>query len=91
MLPAWVMGFPDGTESGAYLALDMGGTNLRVCEVVLLNDGRKFDMIQSKYRMVQFIPFYKLTDSKALQSTNRHGRRAFRLHCRLSGKVFKGQ
>jgi len=51
MLPAWVMGFPDGTESGAYLALDMGGTNLRVCEVVLLNEGRKFDMIQSKYRM----------------------------------------
>ena len=52
MLPAWVMGFPDGTESGTYLALDMGGTNLRVCEVVLMNEGRKFDMIQSKYRMV---------------------------------------
>lgn len=57
MLPAWVMGFPDGTESGAYLALDMGGTNLRVCEVVLLKDGRKFDMIQSKYRMVRPFEF----------------------------------
>ena len=52
MLPAWVMGFPDGTESGPFLALDMGGTNLRVCEVTLLPEGRKFDMIQSKYRMV---------------------------------------
>jgi hexokinase len=52
MLPAWVMGFPDGTEEGAFLALDLGGTNLRVCEVTLLREGRKFDMIQSKYRLV---------------------------------------
>jgi hexokinase len=52
MLPAWVMGFPDGTESGAFLALDMGGTNLRVCEVVLIKESRKFDMIQSKYKLV---------------------------------------
>jgi hypothetical protein len=52
MLPAWVMGFPDGTEKGPFLALDLGGTNLRVCEVVLFKEGRKFDMIQSKYRLV---------------------------------------
>lgn len=52
MLPAWVMGFPDGNEKGPFLALDLGGTNLRVCEVVLLKEGRKFDMIQSKYRLV---------------------------------------
>jgi hexokinase len=61
MLPAWVLGFPDGTEEGAYLALDMGGTNLRVCEVVLFKEGRKFDMIQSKYRMVPY-PICKMTD-----------------------------
>jgi hexokinase len=66
MLPAWVMGFPDGTESGAYLALDMGGTNLRVCEVVLMKEGRKFDMIQSKYRMVW--PFH-LTDKPSYLKT----------------------
>lgn len=53
MLPAWVMGFPDGNEKGPFLALDLGGTNLRVCEVVLLKEGRKFDMIQSKYRLVR--------------------------------------
>jgi hypothetical protein len=52
MLPAWVMGFPDGNERGPFLALDLGGTNLRVCEVVLLKEGRKFDMIQSKYKLV---------------------------------------
>ena len=60
MLPAWVMGFPDGTESGAFLALDMGGTNLRVCEIVLMKEGRKFDMIQSKYRMVIHLNFLLL-------------------------------
>ena len=48
MLPTWTVGFADGTERGAYLALDMGGTNLRVCEVTLKTDG-KYDMIQSKY------------------------------------------
>jgi hexokinase len=46
------MGFPDGNEKGPFLALDLGGTNLRVCEVVLLKEGRKFDMIQSKYKLV---------------------------------------
>lgn len=51
MLPAWVMGFADGTEAGAFLALDLGGTNLRVCEVIL-SKGQSYDMIQSKYRLV---------------------------------------
>ena len=58
MLPAWVMGFADGSEHGAYLALDLGGTNLRVCVVVLEKEGRKFDMIQSKYRLVLRGPYF---------------------------------
>ena len=45
------MGFPDGYETGTFLALDMGGTNLRVCEIVLLEAKGEFDIIQSKYRM----------------------------------------
>jgi hexokinase len=46
----WVMDWPTGKESGTYLALDMGGTNLRVAEIVL--DGeRSFDVTQSKYHM----------------------------------------
>ena len=57
------MGFPDGGENGAFLALDMGGTNLRVCEVVLCKDTRKVDMIQSKYRMVRQNETQLLMDS----------------------------
>ncbi len=51
MNPTWVMGFPDGHETGTFLALDMGGTNLRVCEIILLEEKGEFDIIQSKYRM----------------------------------------
>ncbi|KAK9333261.1 hexokinase-domain-containing protein [Lipomyces starkeyi] len=50
MIPTWVMTMPDGKEKGTYLALDMGGTNLRVCEVELLGN-RDFDITQSKYHM----------------------------------------
>ncbi|KAI5296239.1 hexokinase A [Ascosphaera acerosa] len=47
----WVFGFPDGNEQGSFLALDMGGTNLRVCEIVLTEKQGGFDITQSKYRM----------------------------------------
>lgn len=45
------MAFPDGNETGTFLALDMGGTNLRVCEIILTDEKSEFDIIQSKYRM----------------------------------------
>ena len=51
MNPTWVMDFPDGYETGTFLALDMGGTNLRVCEIILPEEKGEFDIIQSKYRM----------------------------------------
>lgn len=51
MNPTWCLGFPDGNEQGRYLALDMGGTNLRVCEITLTEKKSEFDIIQSKYRM----------------------------------------
>lgn len=51
MNPTWVMNAPDGEETGRYLALDMGGTNLRVCEVTLVEEKGEFDIIQSKYRL----------------------------------------
>ena len=35
MNPTWCMGYPTGYETGTFLALDMGGTNLRVCEINL--------------------------------------------------------
>lgn len=51
MNPTWCMAFPDGNEQGTFLALDMGGTNLRVCEITLTEEKGEFDIIQSKYRM----------------------------------------
>ena len=47
----WVMGYPTGEEQGTFIALDMGGTNLRVCEIVLPEEKGEFEIIQSKYRM----------------------------------------
>lgn len=51
MNATWCMGFPTGDEQGTFLALDMGGTNLRVCEITLTEAKGEFDIIQSKYRM----------------------------------------
>ena len=51
MSPTWCVGLPTGQEKGAFLALDMGGTNLRVCEVIFTDKRGEFDIIQSKYRL----------------------------------------
>lgn len=48
MIPSFVTGRPTGTEKGKYLALDLGGTNLRVCEFDLKGDG-EFSVHQQKY------------------------------------------
>jgi hexokinase len=45
------MGFPDGNETGTFLALDMGGTNLRVCEITLSEGKGEFEIVQNKYKM----------------------------------------
>lgn len=51
MNPTWVMSVPDGFETGTFLALDMGGTNLRVCKVTLTDKKSEFEIVQSKYRI----------------------------------------
>jgi len=38
---------PTGKETGTFLAMDLGGTNIRACSVQLKGDGT-FNMIQSK-------------------------------------------
>lgn len=38
-LPTPVTGLPTGTETGQFLAIDVGGTNLRVAFIELLGDG----------------------------------------------------
>ncbi|KAI8607064.1 hexokinase-domain-containing protein [Chytriomyces sp. MP71] len=48
MLPTHVTKRPTGAETGSYLALDLGGTNFRVCEVTLDGTGGT-TMVQSKF------------------------------------------
>lgn len=52
MFPTWVFGSPTGNETGDYLAVDLGGTNLRVCLVKLLGNS-KFTLTQSKFRLAE--------------------------------------
>lgn len=47
MIPAFVTGVPNGTEKGTFLAIDLGGTNFRVCSVTLNGDST-FDITQEK-------------------------------------------
>lgn len=50
MIPTFVTGVPNGAEKGTFLALDLGGTNLRVCEVTLRGD-KTFSLRQAKYKV----------------------------------------
>ncbi|KZV75042.1 hexokinase [Peniophora sp. CONT] len=52
MIPTYVFGWPTGDETGEFLAVDLGGTNLRVC-LVTLQGGGKFEVTQSKYRLTE--------------------------------------
>lgn len=47
MIPTFVTGVPNGTEKGTFLAIDLGGTNFRVCSVTLNGDST-FDIVQEK-------------------------------------------
>lgn len=40
MIPSYVTRMPTGKETGTYLALDLGGSTLRVCAVCLLGEGQ---------------------------------------------------
>ncbi|KAG0738250.1 hypothetical protein G6F26_011675 [Rhizopus arrhizus] len=48
MIPSFVSGRCTGDEKGHFLALDLGGTNLRVCHVTLLGEG-EYTIRQQKY------------------------------------------
>ncbi|ODV80003.1 uncharacterized protein CANTADRAFT_50272 [Suhomyces tanzawaensis NRRL Y-17324] len=54
MLPGWVLDFPTGKEKGDYLAIDLGGTNLRVV-LVKLGGNRDFDTTQSKFALPSYM------------------------------------
>ncbi|SNX85477.1 probable glucokinase [Melanopsichium pennsylvanicum] len=61
MIPSFVTGVPTGTEKGTYLALDLGGTNLRVCEVALDGNGT-FAIKQEKYKVSDALKQGPVTD-----------------------------
>ncbi|KAL8919217.1 MAG: hypothetical protein Q9172_005090 [Xanthocarpia lactea] len=46
-IPTYVTAVPNGTEKGVYLAIDLGGTNFRVCSIKL-NGDTTFSLTQSK-------------------------------------------
>lgn len=46
-IPTYVTGVPNGTEKGLYLAVDLGGTNFRVCSV-MLNGDTTFNLTYNK-------------------------------------------
>ncbi|KHJ48832.1 Hexokinase [Trichuris suis] len=52
MLPSFVPRLPDGSESGTYLAIDLGGTNLRVL-MMEINPGQESHAESRNFRMPQ--------------------------------------
>ncbi|XP_067884273.1 hexokinase-2-like [Heterodontus francisci] len=48
MLPTFVRSTPDGTESGEFLALDLGGTNFRVLRVKVSDNGKQKVEIENR-------------------------------------------
>ena len=61
-LPSFVTRRPTGKETGTFLALDLGGTNLRICEVVLKGNG-KFRMRQRKFVVTDDVSFSYIASS----------------------------
>ncbi|QGA12590.1 hypothetical protein EYB26_000234 [Talaromyces marneffei] len=47
----WSFGYPTGHETGSYITIDMGGTNVRVCNVVLTDCKGGVELIQEKFVM----------------------------------------
>lgn len=47
----WIMGYPTGHEKGRVITVDMGGTNLRVCDVCLSAGRRDYEHTQRKYKL----------------------------------------
>ncbi len=47
----WVLGWPDGHESGRFLTVDLGGTNLRVCWIILTERFGDINITQDEYKL----------------------------------------
>src|ERR1700748_1557180 len=58
----WVTTFPTGHETGTYLTVDLGGTNLRICLITLTNKPGGSEVIQEKYQLPEDIKSGKADD-----------------------------
>jgi hexokinase len=47
----WIMRYPTGQEKGRILTVDLGGTNIRVCDVCLSIGRQDFEQRQRKYKL----------------------------------------
>ncbi|KAJ6141974.1 hypothetical protein N7497_011073 [Penicillium chrysogenum] len=59
----WIMKYPTGQEQGRVLTVDLGGTNIRVCDVCLNAGKRDSEQRQRKYKLPQEV---KTTTKEAL-------------------------
>ncbi|EIE79303.1 hypothetical protein RO3G_04008 [Rhizopus delemar RA 99-880] len=51
MIPSYVTGYPTGNEKGIYLALEISGIDIYVCQVKLKGEGGKLAINQYQYKI----------------------------------------
>ncbi|KAI8073564.1 hexokinase-domain-containing protein [Thamnidium elegans] len=51
MIPSFVAGYPTGNEKGTYLALEISGVDIYVCQVRLKGEGGKLAINQYQYKI----------------------------------------
>ncbi|KAI9470803.1 MAG: hypothetical protein EXX96DRAFT_585780 [Benjaminiella poitrasii] len=51
MIPSYVTGYPTGNEKGTYLALEISGVDIYVCQVKLKGEGGKLAINQYQYKI----------------------------------------
>ncbi|KAG8627791.1 hypothetical protein KVT40_003664 [Elsinoe batatas] len=51
MNETWVHGFPSGKETGSFLTIDLGGTNIRICWITPIGERGVHKIQQHSYRL----------------------------------------
>ncbi|PNS18521.1 Hexokinase [Sphaceloma murrayae] len=51
MNETWVQGFPSGKETGSFLTIDLGGTNIRICWITLTGQRGGHKIEQHSYQL----------------------------------------
>ncbi|KAI9032808.1 hypothetical protein CLU79DRAFT_728079 [Phycomyces nitens] len=55
MIPSYVTGYPTGNEKGTYLALEISGVDIYVCQVKLKGEGGKLAINQYQYKIPDYL------------------------------------